>query len=535
MYIDESKPSALAMRLSAYDYVVVDTCSLMEDSFPIFADMLLRSKEYWKEGLEIIVLSQCVEELKRHSKDRSKDAVAKRIAAKRARKILKHAKRHKLIVLLKRKEETFADNQIYNFVNSHRLSSKVAVITQDKTLAGDLRGQNRLSSQNGERVDVYRLNSVGELELNRVDHQGYKKVDKVAPKQPAIYKGHSIENILSFDKRLYSNLTNPNYPQRKKESDVAHQISTLKGLGEKVNELKLHYSIKELEDILKGLKETPIPPRVKKEPTEKVVPHKPIGKDEPYISAHNLFDAFRQYCDSNHIIIRDDSVSYFKPVHGPVDITTSKFEEFINSLGKLPEEKTPINFFGRDLEVNYYKKQVNIYLVLDPSKLTKKEKPVIAKEPIKVIQKVEETPQKEDKKEETEPKKPGKSNRKIVQATTRTVVPKGATLIVGVPDNEKAAKAIERKVSRLAESEAKEPKKVKAKEAKPKSDKAKEAFDNDKKLQANLSNPNFPKAKAIEALTTQIDLLHSLKPNERTGLKFGLRELKSKLNELKNS
>ena len=81
MYNEELKSSKLAQFLNDYDYVFVDTCSLMEDSFPLFMDYLSKSKEYWKEDLQVIVLGECVEELKKHAKEKEKD---RKIAALRA-------------------------------------------------------------------------------------------------------------------------------------------------------------------------------------------------------------------------------------------------------------------------------------------------------------------------------------------------------------------------------------------------------------------------------------------------------------------
>ena len=56
MYSEETKPSNLAKLLNNFDKVFMDTCSLMEDSFPQFMDCLVKSHEYWKDGLKVIVL-----------------------------------------------------------------------------------------------------------------------------------------------------------------------------------------------------------------------------------------------------------------------------------------------------------------------------------------------------------------------------------------------------------------------------------------------------------------------------------------------
>ena len=68
MYSEEIKSSNLAKFLNNFDKVFMDTCSLMEDSFPLFMDCLVKSREYWKDGLKVIVLGECMEELKKHSR-----------------------------------------------------------------------------------------------------------------------------------------------------------------------------------------------------------------------------------------------------------------------------------------------------------------------------------------------------------------------------------------------------------------------------------------------------------------------------------
>ena len=104
MYSDEIKSSSLAKYLNGFDYVIIDTCSLMEDSFPEWMDILDNAKEYRKEQQPVYVPWQCQQELKKHAKDRSNDS--RRIAAKRAIKILRHASwRHILTITKKDKNE----------------------------------------------------------------------------------------------------------------------------------------------------------------------------------------------------------------------------------------------------------------------------------------------------------------------------------------------------------------------------------------------------------------------------------------------
>lgn len=69
------KSSSLAKFLNEYDYVFVDTCSLMEDTFPLFMDKLVASKSIGGEDLQVIVLGECVDELKKHAKEKTKNVL----------------------------------------------------------------------------------------------------------------------------------------------------------------------------------------------------------------------------------------------------------------------------------------------------------------------------------------------------------------------------------------------------------------------------------------------------------------------------
>lgn len=580
MYSDESKPSALATQLSVYDYVVVDTCSLMEDSFPNFADVLTASKEYWKEGLEILVPSECLKELKKHSRDRRRESIARRIAAKRARKILKHAKWHKVITILKSKEETFADNQIYNFVNTHRLNSKVAVITQDKFLASDLRKQNNLNSQHGIRIDVLKLAPNGALIPNKGDPNGNRPNPKFDKPYNPKFPNNKRENepakdpILINDERLSSNLTNPNYSAKRKENDIRHQLGLLKGVSEeKLKEYRLRCPIPELESKLKELEaldkveaKAEVKVDLLPRPKEKKILRESEPKapsEKPLASGRNCYEALNDYCLRKGIIVRDASINYFAPVHGPLDITIDDLNAIVSKLPRIESERYPLDFKGTKLELIFADRKIQVYAAREEAKEEAKKAEPKPRPQMLVKAKVPETVQNQGQIDENDPSRPlGKSNRKTVQATSRSVVPHGATLIVGVPDNENQAKRIERKVTRDGEkAQAEEPKQekktqpkkaetkkaetkkapatkvpkkpAKAKEEKPVNENVETALKADKRLQANLSNPNYAPANKLKDVSAQIELLHKLTPKERTGLKFGLRELNAKAKELK--
>jgi rRNA-processing protein FCF1 len=276
MYSEETKSSSLAKFLSIYDYVFLDTCSLMEDSFPVFMDNLTASHEYWKDGLHVIVLGECVEELKKHSA--SKDNQEARIEAKRALKILHHDKWfHKILEVTKSNTNYgFADNAIYTAVSSLRIQNKVLIVTQDKTLATDLKKLNSLDSQRGRYVLVYRLNQQGDLEENPGENGVYQARNySSAPRRESNTNDHHFHlgalhhtrterpekkeeletetvevpdsPIVSADKRLMANLNNPNYPVDKKLSDVSAQIAAIDALSSSEKEkLSLAYTYDEL-------------------------------------------------------------------------------------------------------------------------------------------------------------------------------------------------------------------------------------------------------------------------------------------------
>ena len=166
MFIKEKKASELAELLNPFDYVILDTCSLMDENFPEWMDVLIDAKNYRKKGQQIVVFKTCIDELKKHLKNKKRDS--KRIAAKRALKIVRHAKWRKLLTVLKIKEsQNFADNVIFVKVSADRIYSRVAVITQDKKLAYDLVNLNNLASQRGYKVFVYKIAPGGVLENNK--------------------------------------------------------------------------------------------------------------------------------------------------------------------------------------------------------------------------------------------------------------------------------------------------------------------------------------------------------------------------------
>lgn len=132
----------------------------------------------------------------------------------------------------------------------------------------------------------------------------------------------------------------------------------------------------------------------------------------------------------------------------------------------------------------------------------------------------------------------------------RTVaVPKGVTLIVATPKEEtkisfKDLKNVETNSTKNADSPKKvaplhrlEKNSVPKKETKRRvllpSPTFKDAYKGDQLLNANLNNPNYPKANKIRDIEFQIALLRTIKVSEQKKLLLGLRVLEKRLKELK--
>ena len=275
MYSEETKPSNLAKLLNNFDKVFMDTCSLMEDSFPQFMDCLVKSHEYWKDGLKVIVLGECMEELKKHSKSKDGD---KFVEAKLAIKILEHNKRHgKTIEITKpTHKDGFADRAIFAKVTDLRIAEKILIITQDKKLTNDIRGLNGLESQKGRNIHVYRISRNGDLEINygekpqerapaRINKTPIKTKQEAPKKAPEKPKTTDKSPVVLADSALSANLSNPNYPSSRKLEDIDKQLALLKAMkpAEKAG-LKLRYPEEKLLEEKKRL--TPAPKAKPAEP-----------------------------------------------------------------------------------------------------------------------------------------------------------------------------------------------------------------------------------------------------------------------------
>ena len=533
MYNEELKSSKLAQFLNDYDYVFVDTCSLMEDSFPLFMDYLSKSKEYWKEDLQVIVLGECVEELKKHAKEKEKD---RKIEALRALKIIRHDKWHKkAFTITKAEGSSFADNAIFTKVSGLRIHNKILVITQDKTLTTDLLKLNRLDSQKGRYLSVYRLTPHSELEKNpgengektfnkKHEASSFQKVEK-DNKTVALNKAQKV--IIEEDNKLAKNLSNPNYKTKNKIKDIDNQLSKLNKLdANSLSALSLRFS---KEDLLKKKEE--LLPSKKGEKKE----NKKKTSSVIVTTGASPSEALKRLALNYHSIVRDPSVSYVGAVHGNLDLTSDdlkKVDQLAVSKGNFSYSKGNVAYsFEKGKEYSVSCKNLSSKKPEEQKRST----PVSMKE-----EKKKNLPPKkeENKKTKTAPSSMKKENKPLPQKEkpilskddpilkkkirivkvkgstsggSSSAIPEGIVLVVGEP-------------------KARTPKKEKApvlKKAASKNDSSllKEAMDADRVLNANLNNPNYPKEKALLDIQKQKVRLKKLSSKDLSNLQLHLEDL----------
>lgn len=533
MYNEELKSSKLAQFLNDYDYVFVDTCSLMEDSFPLFMDYLSKSKEYWKEDLQVIVLGECVEELKKHAKEKEKD---RKIAALRALKIVRHDKWHKkAFTITKAEGSSFADNAIFTKVSGLRIHNKILVITQDKTLTTDLLKLNRLDSQKGRYLSVYRLTPHSELEKNpgengektfnkKHEASSFQKVEK-DNKTVALNKAQKV--IIEEDSKLAKNLSNPNYKTKNKIKDIDNQLSKLNKLDvNSLSALNLRFS---KEDLLKKKEE--LLPSKKREKKE----NKKETSSVIVTTGASPSEALKRLALNYHSIVRDSSVSYVGAVHGNLDLTSDdlkKVDQLAVSKGNFSYNKGNVTYsFEKGKEYSVSCKSLSSKKPEEQKRST----PVSMKE-----EKKKNLPPKkeENKKTKTTPSSVKKENKPLPQKEkpilskddpilkkkirivkvkgstsggSSSAIPEGIVLVVGEPKT-------------------RTPKKEKApvlKKAASKNDSSllKEAMDADRVLNANLNNPNYPKEKALLEIQKQKTRLKKLSSKDLSNLQLHLEDL----------
>lgn len=534
MYNEELKSSKLAQFLNDYDYVFVDTCSLMEDSFPLFMDYLSKSKEYWKEDLQVIVLGECVEELKKHAKEKEKD---RKIAALRALKIIRHDKWHKkAFTITKAEGSSFADNAIFTKVSGLRIHNKILVITQDKTLTTDLLKLNRLDSQKGRYLSVYRLTPHSELEKNpgengektfnkKHEASSFQKIEK-DNKTVALNKAQKV--IIEEDSKLAKNLSNPNYKTKNKIKDIDNQLSKLNKLDvNSLSALNLRFS---KEDLLKK--------------KEELLPSKNGEKKENKKETSSVIvttgaspsEALKRLALNYHSIVRDSSVSYVGAVHGNLDLTSDdlkKVDQLAVSKGNFSYNKGNVVYsFEKGKEYSVSCKN------LSSNKKQEEEKrstPVSMKEEKKKTL----PPKKEENKKTKTASSSTKKENKPLPQKEKPILSKDDPIlkkkirivkVKGSTSGGSSSAIPEGIVLVVGEPKARTPKKEKApvlKKAASKNDSSllKEAMDADRVLNANLNNPNYPKEKALLDIQKQKVRLKKLSFKDLSNLQLRLEDL----------
>lgn len=387
MYKDEINSSSLAELLSPFNYLIVDTCSLMDPNFPEWMDVLANAKEYRDPNQPIFVFYKCYEELKKHAKD--KEDLVKRIAAKRALKILRHAKRSKLLTVTKKdKTQNFADNAIYVQASHDRLNCRIGVITQDKNLASDLLVLNDSMSQKGYKIHIFRIGKNGVLERNfgNIEDRRIKRSAKIktllkqeakrensgyAPEKEGRPTGLDPAEVYKTDELISAHIADSKYPQDVLVKECREQLKAISKFDySEVQRLSLKVEVSELNRIIRefrSLERTnkkpaqkptenvakPEPvvekktPQVEKKPISQPEQKKPIlekKKEEPkpanpyswYGFGHSVKDALLDVAGHYGIVFRDDTIPYFALAHGPLDIKQSELDlmvaDFIPAL-----------------------------------------------------------------------------------------------------------------------------------------------------------------------------------------------------------
>jgi rRNA-processing protein FCF1 len=428
MFNDENKASSLAKFLNGFDYVIVDTCSLMEDSFPSWMDTLVNAKDYLRDGLHIQILNKCVDELKKHSKNRDDDSV--RIESKRALKILHQVKHSKILEFTKKERgQNFADNVIYTTVSNLRIRYRCLIITQDKGLASDLRDLNSLESQRGYQVAVYKLLPDSTLDINHgmpagYVHQSYHAApdrDGAKPQHRGLHglfhherptkpvkptlkdPNDAFNKVLDNDRKLAANLGNPNYPSASKLNDIDAQLKAIQLLPEDrktalkltYNDAKLHEEktkLIQMKNVNKAApvkaapaaqpvaaKPTPAPKPAVNPMVKEANPAKPtmmLEKHLYYGEGHSIDYALRMCAEHYDLLFRDPSIPYVNPVHGPIDLTTKDQDQVIAALSSPKAElilkgilfKAEKNSFG-------YKVYIDLHPMAAPAQPIVESKP----------------------------------------------------------------------------------------------------------------------------------------------------------------
>lgn len=373
MYAKEKNSSSLATTICSYDYTLIDTSSLMDENFPEFMDNLTEAKSYFRKEDRVLILEQCIEELKKHEKD--KENAAKLIAAKRALKIIRHARFKHLVKVIKFESNNlsnFADNAIYLKVSEDRLHKKVLIITQDKHLAYDLRSLNQLASQKGKDLEVLCLEvdgkliiNVGKKDISKTERKVLSALPKKAlfkkePRKKEVKKAKvdysvKISQLQASEKILNANLNNPNYPKDSKIKSINEHLSILRSIPkQEIEKLHLILSEKDLLDEYSRLK------NIKDVVEEKKIDpllNKYLGKGNRIDSA--IADTISKL---GYKLIEDDS-KYSLVLNGSTQFKKENITKLGNEIAKSIVIGKPLTKVVNEVSYEVYKVSSSDYRV----------------------------------------------------------------------------------------------------------------------------------------------------------------------------
>ena len=511
----------------------------MEESFGPFLDCLYLSSEYDEtKDLKYIVVSQVVNELEKHTKS---DSLEQRVDAKRAIRFLKMDRRGKKLLTIDkvRGVEDFADAAIYSSISGLRINKKVLLITQDKTLADDVRKLNSLDSQHGKYVSIYKVDPTGILLENKGNLYGPLKKEqprpvsarqsftrdqarkdmaekKAAPSTKPAEKeeakkerpGKNLpaipDGISLLDRAISSNVNNPSYPLARKLDDIERQIKNLSSYeNSQISSWKLLYDYDDLleakgrliEERSKAAEETEAK---KEEPKKEAAPVKeespkakekqpvslkpselPKTKRQPFGKGDTFVSSLKDLLSRYGTMIRDDGVPYVKAIHGPYNFVMGDFSKLIHDVALLP---TPSSKDAAVKDVLFHiEKNAGDYRVT----LEEKKPEPVATKPAEV----KKPAQKESKKTE-----------KPVQAA-----PKAKDETPAVAKAPAPKKTGGRKVAHSDNYEA--------------------AIKADRDLKSKLNNPTYPVESKIKDIEDQEARVRTLKQSELKDLTYTIRGL----------
>lgn len=494
MYSQEKTFSSLAKVLSNYDRVIIDTCALMDEGFPLFMDALVGSKRYWKDGLEVITLKECIEELEKHAANKDWHYSEARIDAVRALNILKDAqRRHHVIQVAKRQQrkgDTFADPSILATATVLRIHYRVLVITQDKNLAYDLDKLNSLGSQNGRFLAVMKINAGGQLE------------------------GHSLNKPKEFKKI-----------EAKKEKAPALKVEKKE---------------------IKKIEVKPVSvPKIEQKPAKVNLPKKEEKPVEPkqnkpfYDFGSTPVDAVIASAKRLNVLVRDDaSIPYVKGIHGPVDVTKDVLRSKlpVSALAKTGDTLT-VNVKGLKMVVEKTERDFKATTSLEPLPQKQETAPVQkAKPQIKETEKEVKQPENkpvskpiETKAKETEKKSVSEKKEKpVVKAEAKPEAKPEVkpTKKVEVKKAEEKNPVAKKSTSKKVEAKPAPKKAEEKKPAAPKKTPLEKTQALEKRLSANVSNPNYPKEKKSKDIDSFFKLYDKLSEDEKKQIKLDVEFLK---------